>query len=638
MTSAGAEGAEEEDILGIKPFELHQAQDLVKDAVLRADKRHLHWRTLEVLYRTGSLVQARNYKAGELQAFLPDLDEHVANLILPHINIILESVVARDPKLIVEPLAGGEIAEFNRETAEGVISYFWRRARGTDQLKDATADAVRLGTGFLKVAWSHLIDEEEFDEDKIRELAEEQYNRELAEANRAGVFYDGDIELLEQSVPHSSVRVVQNEPFIEYVSPYDVFVPVNARRIEDARWVCQRITLPVDEILANPEYDITEEQLVRDGTYANVGDEYQAEWRRQTEDARGIDGSSLAIDTATIWEFYDMRTRRMMVFQVQGSEPLYEGRIPWSHRYPPFVHVRNYSGDGNDFWGFGDIENVANLQDMFNEFLTEQLENARRSGQKYLVRKSSVSDELVAALESSDADIVAPVNVPSGEPLSDIIVPVFRQALSGDIYGAKSELEDKMRQVLGINDFQAGGLGADRMSATAAAVVDGVATLRAQSKIASVEAAASHVGNLILLLCQEYLDEPTAIRVSKVRGATWQPVSKVDIYGEFLVSVEGGSTRSINPATREQQGLRTLADVVPALVSLGYNPEPALRLALRDLGYDPEVLLVPAPQPAMPPEAGVPAEAGAPSNGEQMMAFGGPPGAAEAQATGGLAL
>lgn len=243
----------------------------------------------------------------------------------------------------------------------------------------------------------------------------------------------------------------------------------------------------------------------------------------------------------------------------------------------------------------------------------------------------------MAALESSDADIVAPVNVPSGEPLSDIIVPVFRQALSGDIYGAKAELEDKMRQVLGINDFQAGGVGADRMSATAAAVVDGVATLRAQSKIASVEAAASHVGNLILLLCQEYLDQPTAIRVSKVRGATWQPVSKNDIYGEFLVSVEGGSTRSVNPATREQQGLRTLGDVVPALVALGYDPEPALRLALRDLGYDPEVLLVPAPQPQMPPEMAAEG-GGAPSNGEQMIQFGGPPGAAEAQATGGLAL
>ncbi len=626
--------------MSIKSFELHQAQDLVKDAVLRSEKRHNFWRQLEVLYRTGSLVQARSYKAGELGSFLPDMDEHVANLILPHINIILESVVARDPKLIVEPLSGGEIAEVNRETAEGVIAYFWRRARATGHLRDATADAVKLGSGFLKVAWSHLEQEDEFDENTINQLAEAQFDFEMERAAQTGEVASPDIELLRDSVPHSSVRVIQNEPFVEYVSPYDIFVPVNARRIEDARWVCQRITLPVDEIAANPEYGVSEDDIIRDGVSSHTADTYQAEWRRQTEDARGPEGSTLALDTATIWEFYDMRTRELTVFQIQSDKPLYKGTIPWSHRYPPFVHVRNYVADGNDFWGFGDIENVANLQDMFNEFLTEQLENARRSGQKYLVRKSAVSDELKAALESSDSDIVAPVNIPSGEPLSDIIVPVFRQALSGDIYGAKVELEDKIRQVLGINDFQAGGVGADRMSATAAAVVDGVATLRAQSKIASVEAGASHTGNLILLLCQEYLDAPTAIRVAKVAGAQWSPVSKNDIYGEFLVTVEGGSTRSINPATREQQGLRTLGDVVPALVALGFDPVPALRMALRDLGYDPDVILVPAQQPAMPPEAGEAQqpEPGAPSTGEQMMAMGGPSAPAEAQARGSIAI
>lgn len=626
--------------MSIKSFELHQAQDLVKDAVLRSEKRHNFWRQLEVLYRTGSLVQARSYKAGELGSFLPDMDEHVANLILPHINIILESVVARDPKLIVEPLSGGEIAEVNRETAEGVIAYFWRRARATGHLRDATADAVKLGSGFLKVAWSHLEQEDEFDENTINQLAEAQFDFEMERAAQTGEVASPDIELLRDSVPHSSVRVIQNEPFVEYVSPYDIFVPVNARRIEDARWVCQRITLPVDEIAANPEYGVSEDDIIRDGVSSHTADTYQAEWRRQTEDARGPEGSTLALDTATIWEFYDMRTRELTVFQIQSDKPLYKGPIPWSHRYPPFVHVRNYVADGNDFWGFGDIENVANLQDMFNEFLTEQLENARRSGQKYLVRKSAVSDELKAALESSDSDIVAPVNIPSGEPLSDIIVPVFRQALSGDIYGAKVELEDKIRQVLGINDFQAGGVGADRMSATAAAVVDGVATLRAQSKIASVEAGASHTGNLILLLCQEYLDAPTAIRVAKVAGAQWSPVSKNDIYGEFLVTVEGGSTRSINPATREQQGLRTLGDVVPALVALGFDPVPALRMALRDLGYDPDVILIPAQQPAMPPEAGgaQQPEPGAPSTGEQMMAMGGPSAPAEAQARGSIAI
>jgi hypothetical protein len=623
--------------MSVKPFELYQAQDLVKDAVQRADRRHQRWRVLEALYRTGSVHQAEQVTAGKLGEFLPSLTEYAANMILPHINIIQESVIARDPKLICEPIGGGEMAEITRETSEGVLSYFWRRARATEHLRDATMDAVRLGSGFLKVSWTHIEDERELDEAERERLLDAALVQAQDEANQRGVFMD-DIELLEDGIPHSEVRVIRSEPFVEYVSPYDVFVPINTRRLDTARWVAQRITLPVDEILANPEFDVTEDSLVRDGTTVNIQDEYQAEWRRQTEDARGVYGSTLALDTATFWEFYDMRTRKMMVFQLDSGNIMYEGDIFWAHRYPPFVHLRNYAATGSDFWGFGDIENVASLQGMFNEFLADQLENAKRAGQKYLVRASSVSDELIAALETDEHDVVAPVNIPQGEPLSDVIVPIFRQALSGDVYAAKAELEEKIRQVLGINDFQAGGVGADRMSATAAAVVDGVATLRAQSKIAAVEAAAAQAGNIILLLCQEMLDQPTAIRIAGVDGARWDEVTKQDIYGEFLVSVEGGSTRAINPATREQQGLRTLGEVVPALVQLGYDPEPALRQALRDLGYDPNLMLIRPQQPEGGMEGPPPEESGAPMTSEVMMGMGGPALPAEMQAQGGIGL
>jgi hypothetical protein len=623
----------------VKPFELHQAQDLVKDAVQRADRRHDRWRVLEALYRTGSVHQAEQVTTGKIGEFLPSLSEQAANMILPHINIIQESVIARDPKLICEPFGGGEVAELTRETSEGVLRYFWRRTSATEHLRDATMDAVRLGSGFLKVSWTHIEMEQDLDEEDRAALFEEALAEEEAAASREGRFITDQIELLKDGVPYSQTKVIRSEPFVEYVSPYDVFVPINTRRMDTTRWVAQRITLPVDEILANPEYDITEEDLLRDGTTVNVADEYQAEWRRQTEDSRGVYGSTLALDTATFWEFYDQRTRKMMVFQLNSDKVMYEGDIFWSHRYPPFVHIRNYAATGSDFWGFGDIENVANLQGMFNEFMSEQLENARRAGQKYLVRSSAVTDELIAALETDEHDVVASINLPQGEPLSDVIVPVFRQALSGDVYAAKAELEEKIRQVLGINDFQAGGLGADRMSATAAAVVDGVATLRAQSKIAAVEAAAAQTGNLILLLCQEMLDEPTAVRISSVAGATWDRITKEDIYGEFLVSVEGGSTRAINPATREQQGLRTLGEVVPMLLELGYDPEPALRQALRDLGYDPDYLLIkaePAEGQGMVP--GAAEQAGAPMTSDVVSAMGGPGLPAEMQGRGDIGI
>jgi hypothetical protein len=595
---------------------------------------HQQWRLLEGIYRTGSLEEARELKVGQLRDFLPSLSQSVVNLILPHINIIMSSVVARDPQFTAIPYEGGEQAEKNADIVNGIINYFWSRLRVTRELRDATADAVRLGSGFLKVGWSHLETEEELTESQRREIALDAYERQRLDSILEDSEFSADIELFEGSVPHSTMRVVRSEPFVQYVSPYDVFVPQNARRMEDIDWIVHRITLPVDEILANPEFNVDESDIIRDGNTVNPADEYQAEWRRNADNVKGTQFSEIALDTATLWEFYDLRTRKLVVFQLESQEPLWEGDLPWSHRYPPFVHIRNFTSSGNDFWGFGDIENVASIQAMMNEFLTEQIENARRSGQKYLVRKDALTEELIAALESSESDVVAPVDVPNGEPLDQIIVPVFRAALSNDIYAAKLEMERYMRDVLGINDFQAGGVGADRMSATAAAVVEGVATLRAQDKIMSVEDSAAHTGNLILLLCQEYLDEGTAIRISGINGAQWPKVSKSDLYGEFLVSIEGGSLKPINPAARQEQAMRLINEIIPAVVNLGYDPSPMLRTAMRDLGYDPDNMLVQAP-PAGGMEGG-PEGSGTPA--EQLQALGAPPGAANNQLSGGIAL
>lgn len=624
----------------LKPYELHQMQDLVRHSVSVMDKRHQRWRLLEAIYRTGSLYQASQVEPGRLQELLPLLDEHAVNLVLPHINIIMASVVSRDPQFVTTPTGGGEEAEKSVEIADAIINYFWRRLRVTRELRDATADAIKLGSGFVKVGWTHVEQEEEVSKSERQEQALDLYEKERLSAILEEREPSGNVETFIKSVPHSTMRVIRSEPFVEYVSPYDIFVPSNARRIEDVRWVCHRVTLPVDEVIANPEFDISEADIIRDGTQINPADEYQAEWRRQSEDVEGQYASAEALDTATLWEFYDMRTRRLTVFQMNAHEPLWEGELPWGHRYSPFIHIRNYTGSGNDFWGFGDLENIANIQYMFNEFLTEQMENARRSGQKYLINKDAMSDELLAALESNEADVVAPVESVNGQPLSEIVVPVFRQALSGDIYAAKAELQNYMQEVLGINDFQAGGMGADRMSATAAAVVEGVATLRAQDKIMSIEDGAAQVGNLMLLLCQEYLDEPTAIRISGDMGAVWPEITKADLYGEFLVKVEGGSLKALNPATKEQQGLRTLQQVLPVLVELGFDPAPALRSALRDLGYNPDDVLVPMENQMQPggmipqQEAGIdPSAPTAPIN--QM---GGPPAAEQAQTAGTFAI
>lgn len=620
----------------VKPYSFEQVREQLRHAIDRSKGRHRRWRTLEVLYRTGDVKLAEEFYAKAEAGTLTDiwdvpLDQHVVNLALPHLNLIVSSVTARDPKHIATPLGGGDEAEVAAKVAEQVVDYYWLRTHATEKLGDATWDLVRLGNGFLKIGWAH----ESFEEDRDElEIAEEFAELVAADAQLSDL--EGteltDLAALGEHVALTNTVIERDEPYVEYVSPYDVFVPPNARRMNETRWVAQRVTLPVDEILANDAYDTDEHRLKKDGS--RTGNDQVSEWRRKADDEAWLDetGAAGALETATLWEFYDLRSGHLMVLQIDGDKPLYEGPMPWSHTRSPFVHLRGYSEDGNEFWAFGALENVAHAQAMFNEMWTEQLENARRSGTKYVAEKEILTEEVRTALMSDESEIVVPVEA-DGQPVGELISALPRAALPAEVFQSRMEAEEFIKKTLGINDFQAGGVGSDRMSATAAAVVDGVASLRAQDMVAAVENGASDTAAVLLLLCQEFLDIPRVIRVTGTDGSAWPQVSAADLRGEFLMKIEGGSLKAINPATLEQRGLRTLSQVAPALASIGMDPQPAVRQALRDMGYDPDQMMKPlqAPPPA-------PTAPGAGGEGDpvpaDVTAAGGPPTSADAQ-TGG---
>jgi hypothetical protein len=609
----------------LRPYTLDEAQRLVQDAKERYKHRHQWFRALEMLYRTG-----KSQPISDLTAYntvferLSPADLETINMVLPHLNIIIASIVSRDPRPVAVPYAGGEVAELSAKVAESVGYYYWLRTGATSVMRDMAQDLVVLGNGFCKVGWTHI--ESERDKDQLT------YDLELADVIEAESMLaqaEGRAELapfdeLAEYVPVTEKIVDEDEPFVEYVSPYDIFFPSNARRIEDCRWIAQRIVLPVDEVKANPMLKNTDD-LVTDGS-----DNRQSELGSQFSNERY---AQQVFESATIYEFYDMRTRQLKVFQLGAEKPLFEGDIPFSHRFSPYVHMSNYKDGGNEIWAFGDLENIASLQEKLNEVFTEQVDNMRRSGNKYLTVRGALSSDARDRLESNEPDVVVEVDLPAtGQPLSDVIVPVPRASLPSDIYAAQGKMEDAMRQVLGINDFQAGGVGADRMAAYTAAVVDGVATLRAKDKVASVEKAAGRVFNIIIRLCQEFMTDSKPVRILGPNGAMWADVDAEMLYGEYDMRVEGGSLEAANPATRQGRAIELLNMVVPTLSNYGYNPEPALRHAIRELGYDPDHLLKKEPQPeAAPAEpamedlgmsgelpmlaSGLPPEMGAPTGG-----------------------
>lgn len=582
-----------------KTYTLKDKQAAIRDAIRRMDPVHEHWRMLEALYRTGAQRELTQLDLNRILPFpVPGSFLRTVNMLLPHLTLVVNSVAARDPKFVVTPTDGDPlVVERNGSVAKAVLDYYWRRSDATSTLRDITQDMVVLGNGFAKVGWAY--NESTVDraaEDIAIETEDLVMAAEEIAAETGLDFNEETVKEIVEAVALTEQMVVEDEPYVEYVSPYDIFLPADARRINTARWVCQRLRLPASEIKENPMFKKSVvEDLKIDTSFAD----------RTTMDHFEMQDQGLpeAFQYATIFEFYDMKQRYLCVFQLDAEEALYEGPIPYAHRYPPFVHMRNFSDGGSTIWSFGDVENVAGLQLMVNEIMIAEINDLKRVGNKYFVNKKVLTPELAKALQENKPDQVIPVDLPGNVSMAEVLMPVQRLATPSDNFIMEDKMQDYMQRILGITDLQAGSLqSASRVPATAAAALEGATTTRSMDKMVNVEKAAREIGTRILGLCQQFMAEDTAVRIAGPNAPMWLQISPTDIEGEFSIEAEGGSTQAINPASRARQGLEMLNNVIPALANLGYDPEPALRTAFQYMGLNPDHLLIRPQQPPMQPQ------------------------------------
>lgn len=591
--------------MATKGYSLKDKQSAIKDAKRRMEPVHTHWRMLEALYRTGAQREMSMLDLNRILPFpVPGSFLRTVNMVLPHLSMIINSVVSRDPKFIVTPTGGDEqVVERNAMIARNILDYFWKRTEATSTLRDITQDMVLLGNGFGKTGWS-------YSESTVDRTPEEQMSnvsnlissaKEVASESGMSLS-ESDISEIVQSVTLSEQLVELDEPYLEYVSPYDILVPANSRRMSSVRWVAQKMRIALEDIKGNPLFDkVAVEGIVPDTSYTDLDTVKQYE---NTEQALPE-----VFTHATIYEFYDMKARTITIFQENGEVPLFEGEIPYEHRYSPFVHMRNFSDGGSTFWAFGDMENIAGVQLMINEIMSSELNDLKRVGNKYFINRQYLTPEITKALQSNTPDGVIPIDLPNGTSFSEIMQPVQRIATPSDNYIMENKLQDYMQKLLGISDFQMGNAAAaSRVSGTASAAIEGASTTRALEKMTNVENAAREVATRILALCQQFLDNERAIRIAGPNAPVWLQVTEADIEGEFSIEVEGGSTSAINPATRRREGQELLSQIVPTLVNLGYDPEPTVRAALSAMGLNPDNMLVRPQQQPQAPQA--PQEAG----------------------------
>ena len=494
------------------------------------------------------------------------------NLAFSTVNVIAPAVSVNHPKIVVTPNKPED--EDRSAFVEAVVNHLWRHHDFRKPFRRSVKDFLIFGHGWLKVGWKFLEQERQLGDAERDELfAEATVETDMFAMENPEMA--GDLPGEEQmmaSVPLTTMTVVEDQPFIERVSPYDIYIDPEATCIEDAQWIAQRITRPLDEAKKDKRYKASvRKNLSADSMlnpmYAPTDREEQNQY------LAGV------VERTVIYEFYDIVNNTMSVVPQSGGEFLVDP-MPMPYAYgQPFVMLRNY--DVPDyFYPMGDLEAIESLQLELDKTRSQLMNARKRYARKYLYHERSFGPEGREALESEDDGRLVPV-VDENKPLSEIVVPMPQIPLSPEIYNLSAIIEQDINTVSGVSEYARGSMPEIRRTATEASIIADAQNARAADKLAIVEIGIGHLARRVIQLMQQYMTGEQMAQVSAAGGETlFVPFARDDIVGEYDFSVEGGSTQPMNETIRKQQAVSLMNAVAP-LVGIVIDPAALAKYVLQ---------------------------------------------------------
>ena len=555
--------------------------------------RARRWRDQEGLdetwWRLNDLYRGRHWP----RSTTAQRDLIAVNLSFSTVNVIAPSVSVNHPKIVVsanEP-QNGDRAAF----VEAVVNHMWRHHDFRTPFRRAVKDFLIFGHGWVKVGWKFVEQEMSLSDAEQQDMLDQAISEVDAFAAEAPALAGGlptDDEMA-ANVPQTAMMVVEDQPFVERVSPFDIYVDPEATCMDDLTWIAQKIVRPLEEAQNDKRYrPSVRKQLTPDG---GVNPMYAAQY---------LDNREYLFDEerVTIWEYYDIRSNTMSVWGETTDEFLINP-LPMPYAYgQPFVMLRNY--DVPDFfYPIGDLEAIESLQLELDKTRSQLMNDRKRYARKYLFHERSFGPEGREALESDEDGRMVPV-VDENKPLSDVVIPMPQVPISPEIYAYSEIIETDINTVSGISEYARGAMPEIRRTATEASIIADAQNARASDKLAIVELSIGMIGRRVIQLLQQFMTGESTARVPNAPNDLFVPFSREDIVGEYDYSVEAGSTQPLNDTIRKQQAVSLLNAMGP-LVGTVIDPQ-ALAAHVLKTGFDikdPERFLI---QPQAGPQTGGP--------------------------------
>jgi len=528
----------------------------------------------------------------------------VVNLAFSTVNVIAPSVSVNHPKIVVS--ATQEEDTDRAAFVEAVVNYLWRHHDFRKPFRRAVKDFLITGHAWMKVGWKFVEQERSLSDSEREEMLDDAILEADAFAMENAAMA-GDLPTDEEitvNIPETTMMVVEDQPFIERVSPFDIYIDPEATCIEDAQWICQRIVRPLEEAKKDKRYKASvRKRLQADGIL------YPMFQNRQIQEQEQYLADE---DRVAIYEYYDIEENTMSVFS-QASEEFLVDPMPMPYAYgQPFVMLRNY--DIPDFfYPMGDLESIESLQLELDKTRTQLINARKRYARKYLYHERSFGPEGREALESDQDGRLVPV-VDENKPLQEVVVPMPQTPLSPEIYNTSAIIEEDINTVSGVSEYARGQMPEIRRTATEASIIADAGNARAADKLAIVELSIGQIARRVIQLMQQFMTGEQMARIAGKGGEDmFFTYTREDIVGEFDYTVEGGSTQPINDTIRKQQAVSLLNAMAP-LVGTVIDPT-ALAKHVLTMGFDikdPDKFIM--QQQPMPMGAEEPQQQGQPSD------------------------
>ncbi len=509
------------------------------------------------------------------------------NLAFSTVNVIAPSVAVNYPKIVVQATK-----EENVDRAvfvEAIINYMWKHHNFRDPFRHAVKDFLIFGHGWLKVGWKFLEQPQLVSEIERESLIDQAFT-EVADFAATSPELAADLptdEDIYANIPQTIMRVVEDQPFVERISPFDVYVDPQATTLEEASWIAQRLVRPLEEAKNDNRYKPSARKRLSNNYVPDVDKEETS------------DKAQYLPEQVVLWEYYDMKANTLSVY-ADGADEFLIDPVAMPYAYgQPFVMVRNYDVP-DQFYPIGDLESIESLQLELDKTRSQLMNDRKRYARKWLYHERSFGPEGREALESEDDGRMVPV-VDENKPLSEVVVPMPQIPMSADMYNYSAIIEDDINTVSGISEYARGAMPEIRRTATEASIIADAQNARAADKLAIVEICISHVARRVIQLMQQFMTGDQIARVTSVGGEDmFVNYTRDDITGEYDFSVQAGSTQPMNDTIRKQQAISLMNAVAP-LVGTVIDPA-ALAMHVLENGFgikDPAKFIMQA-QPAMP--------------------------------------